>query len=95
MIMSNIFCSDSKTSFNKVVRHRTLKVSLFKQCLSEPEFYGDLANKFRKIVGRHDFSDQFRKIIIRYKRIRYNICYATDCMPGGYPNQGEQLCCPR
>ena len=26
-----------------------------------------------KNVGRADFSDQFRKIIVRYKRIGYNI----------------------
>ena len=32
-----------------------------------------LVYKFKKIVGRNDFSDQFRKIIIRYKRIEYNI----------------------
>ena len=43
------------------------------QGLSEPEFYGDLVYKFKKIVGRSDFSDQFRKIIVRYKRIGYNI----------------------
>ena len=43
------------------------------QGLSEPEFYGDLVYKFKKIVGRADFSDQFRKIIIRYIRIGYNI----------------------
>ena len=36
-------------------------------------FYGDLVYKFKKIVGRADFSDQFRKIIVRYKRIGYNI----------------------
>ena len=41
--------------------------------LSEPEFYGDLVYKFKKIVGRADFSDQFRKIIVRFKRIGYNI----------------------
>ena len=35
--------------------------------------YGDLVYKFEKIVGRVDFSDQFRKIIVRYKRIGYNI----------------------
>ena len=29
--------------------------------------------KFRKIVDRNDFTDQFKKIIIRYKRIAYNI----------------------
>ena len=47
--------------------------TLLHQGLSEPEFYGDLVYKFKKIVGRVDFSDQFRKIVVRYKRIGYNI----------------------
>ena len=47
--------------------------TLLHQGLSEPEFYGDLIYKFKKIVGRADFSDQFRKIIVRYKRTGYNI----------------------
>ena len=47
--------------------------TLLHQGLSEPEFYGDLVYKFKKIVGRVDFCDQFRKIIIRYKGIGYNI----------------------
>ena len=47
--------------------------TLLHQGLSEPEFYGDLVYKFQKIVGRADFSDLFRKIIVRYKRIGYNI----------------------
>ena len=41
--------------------------------LSELEFYGDLVYKFKKIRGMTDFSDQFRKIIMRYKRIGYNL----------------------
>ena len=40
---------------------------------SEPEFYGDLVYKFRKIVGRTEFSHQFKKIIMRNKRIGYNV----------------------
>ena len=47
--------------------------SLLHQGLSEPEFYGDLVYKFKKIMGMTDFSDQFRKIIMRYKRIGYNL----------------------
>ena len=47
--------------------------TLLHQGLSEPEFYGDLVYKFKKVVGRADFSDQFRKIIVRYKCIGYNI----------------------
>ena len=46
--------------------------TLFLQGLSEPEFYGDLVYKFKRFVGRADFSDQFRKNIVRYKRIGYN-----------------------
>ena len=38
--------------------------SLLHQGLSEPEFYGDLVYKFKKIMGRTDFSDQFRKIML-------------------------------
>ena len=50
--------------------------------LSEPEFYGDLVYKFEKIVDRTDFSDHFRKIIIRYKRIGYNmnVIRQTACL---------------
>ena len=47
--------------------------SLLHQGLSEPEFYGDLVYKFKKIRGMTDFADQFRKIIMRYKRIGYNL----------------------
>ena len=41
--------------------------------LSEPEFYGGLVYKFRKIIGKNDFPDHFKKIIVRYKKIGYNI----------------------
>ena len=41
--------------------------------LSEPEFYGNLVYKLKKLIRRNDFSFQFRKIITRYKRIGYNL----------------------
>ena len=47
--------------------------SLLPQGLSEPDCYGDLVYKFKKIMGRTDFSDQFRKIIIRHKLIGYDL----------------------
>ena len=40
---------------------------------SEPEFYGDLVYKFKKLIGRNDFSFQFRKIITRYRWIGCNL----------------------
>ena len=39
----------------------------------EPEFYSDLVYNFKKTRGMTDFSDQIRKITMRYKRIGYNL----------------------
>ena len=47
--------------------------SLLCQGLLEPEFYGDLVYRLKKIVGSNNFSAQFIKIIFRYKKIGYNI----------------------
>ena len=56
--------------------------SLVLKGLSEPEFYGDLVYKFKNDMGRTDFSDQFRKIIIRHKRISYdlNVTRQSACL---------------
>ena len=45
----------------------------FQHVNQRPEFYGDLVYKFKKLIGRNDFSFQFRKIITRYRRIGYNL----------------------
>ena len=47
--------------------------TLLLQGLSEPEFYGDLVYKFRKIIGNYDLPYHFKKIIVRYKKFGYNI----------------------
>ena len=47
--------------------------TLLQQGISEPEFYGDLVYRFRKIVSKSNFSEQFRKLINRYKRIGYSL----------------------
>ena len=47
--------------------------SLLCQGLGEPDFYGDLVYKLKKIVGSNSFSAQFIKIISHYKKIGYNI----------------------
>ena len=56
--------------------------TLLQQEISEPEFYGDLAYRFKKIVGKSNFSEQFRKLINRYKRIGYSldIMRQTACL---------------
>ena len=56
--------------------------TFLQQGISEPEFYGDLVYRFRKNVGKSNFSEQFRKLIIRYKRIGYSldIMRQTACL---------------
>ena len=52
------------------------------QCLSEPEFYGVLVYKFRKIIGKYDFSYHSKKTSVRYKKIGYNtdVLRQTACL---------------
>ena len=56
--------------------------TLLQQGISEPKFYDDLVYRFRKIVGKSNFSEQFRKLINRYKRIGYSldIMRQTACL---------------
>ena len=35
--------------------------------------FGDLVYKFKRIVGKPNFSDQFKKIVKRYIRVGYNL----------------------
>ena len=57
--------------------------TLLLQGLSDPEFYGDLVYKFRKIIGKNDFSYHFKKIVVRYKKkwLKHK-CFETDGMLG-------------
>ena len=58
-------------------------MTLLREGLSGPEFYDDLVYKFKKLIGRNDFSFQFRKIIARYRRIGYynlNVMRQSACL---------------
>ena len=47
--------------------------SLLQQSLSETECYFDSVYKLKKMSSTDGFSDQFRIVIIRYKRIGYTL----------------------
>ena len=47
--------------------------TLLQQGISEPIFFGDLVYKFKRIVGKPNFSDQFKKIVKRYIMVGYNL----------------------
>ena len=48
------------------------KVDLLNR-ISEPEFYGDLVYKFRKLINKNGFLYHFKMIIVRYKMIGYKL----------------------
>ena len=56
-----------------IVRYNICLKTFLQQGISEPVFCGDLVYKFKRIVGKPNFSDQFKKIIKRYKRMVYNM----------------------
>ena len=61
-----------RSHFELVSKYNTGLRSLLQQGLSEPEFYANLVYKFKKIIAKTEFSDQFKNIM-RYKRIGYNV----------------------
>ena len=74
-------CHKIRKAFSKFYhRHSELIVkyniglkTLLQQGISEPIFHGDLVYKFKRIVGKPNFSDQFNKIVKRYIRVGYNL----------------------
>ena len=47
--------------------------TFLQQGISEPIFYGHIVYKFKRIVGKPYFSDQFEKIIKPYIKVGYNL----------------------
>ena len=47
----------------------SIGLKTLQQGISEPIFYGDLVYKFKRIVGKPNFSDQFKKIVKRYIKV--------------------------
>ena len=43
------------------------------QGISNPEFYGELVYKFKKIIGNPYFSDLFKRIVNRFQRAGYTL----------------------
>ena len=54
--------------YNLISKFQVGLKSLLRHGLSEPEFYGDLVYKLKKLVCSYGFSAQFIKIISHYKK---------------------------
>ena len=76
--------------YDLISRFQIRLKSLLRQGRPEPEFYGNLVYRLKKIVGANNFSAQFIKIISHYKIIGYNInvlqqtaCLVVNPIPVG------------
>ena len=52
-----------------IVKYNIGLKTILQQGISESIFYGHLVYIFKIIVGKPNFSDQFKKIIKRYKKL--------------------------
>ena len=61
--------------------HVSLK-KLMQQGICNPEFYGDLVYKFKKIIGNPNFSNLLKRVVNRFKRAGYSldIMRRTACL---------------
>ena len=52
------------------------------QGICNPEFYGDLVYKFKKIIGNSNFCNLLKRIVNRFKRAGYSldIMRQTQCL---------------
>ena len=56
-----------------IVKYKIGLKTLLQQGISEPIFYGDLVYKFKRIVGKPNFKDLFKKILKSYIRVGYSL----------------------
>ena len=54
-----------------VEKYNVSSRKLLQQGISEPEFYRNLVYRIRKIVGKSNFAEQFRKLSNCYNKIGY------------------------
>ena len=71
-----------RRQFELIEKYHVSLKKLMQQGISNPEFYGDLVYKFKKIIGNLNFSDLFRRIVKRFRRTGYNldIIRQTACL---------------
>ena len=81
--LAQTFSKFNRRHFDIVSKYNVGLKTLLLQGLSEPEFYGDLVYKFRKLIGKNDFPYHFKKIVVRLCIYELGIFHAnqtTKCL---------------
>ena len=63
-----------------IVKYNIGLKTILQQGISEPVFYGDLVYKFKRIVGKPNFSYQLKKNIKHYKKMLDITCISCDSL---------------
>ena len=63
--------------FELIEKYHVSQKKLMQQGICNPDFYGDLVYKFKKIIGNPNFSNLLKRIVNRFKRAGYSL----DIMP--------------
>ena len=68
--------------FELIEKYHVILKKLMQQGICNPEFYGDLVYKFKKIIGNPNFSNLLKRIVNRFKRAGYSldIMRQTACL---------------
>ena len=67
-ILRKTFSKSYRRYYDLILKFQVGLRCLLRRGLSEPDFYGDLVYKLKKIVCSNNFSAQFIKIISNYKK---------------------------
>ena len=80
--LRNAFSKFYRRHFELIEKYHVSLKKLMKQGICNPEFYGDLVYKFKKINGNPNSSDLFKRIVNRVKRAgcSLDIMRQTTCL---------------
>ena len=68
--------------FELIEKDHVSLIKLMQQGIFNPEFYGVLVYKFKKIIGNQIFSNLLKRVVIRFKRAGYTLDFVgqTACL---------------
>ena len=80
--LRKVFSKFYRSHFDLIEKYHVNLKQLMQQGICNPECYGDLVYKFKKVIGNPNFSNLFKRIVIRFKRAVYssNIMRQTACL---------------
>ena len=70
--LSKAFSKFYRSHFELIEKYH-VSLKLMQQGICNPEFYGDLVYKFKKIIGNSNFSPNLKRIVNRFKRAGYSL----------------------